>query len=48
MITVNRFSTLFDETATAGPPPGSYQVDAFFDQELGGDSFSQAVVIAAK
>ena len=48
VIEVKRFSTLFDEAATAGPPPGRYQVDAFFDQELGGDAFSQAVVISGK
>ena len=44
-VKVERFSTLFDETATNGPPPGNYTVEAFFDQELGGDKFSEVVVV---
>jgi hypothetical protein len=47
-IKVEQFSTLFDEKATNGPPPGNYTVDAFFDQELGGDKFSEVVVIPAR
>jgi hypothetical protein len=47
-IKVEQFSTLFDSKATDGPPPGDYKVDAFFDQELGGDLFSEVVTIPAR
>jgi hypothetical protein len=44
-VKVEQFATLFDEKASKGPPPGSYTVDAFFDDELGGDKFSEVVVV---
>ena len=47
-VKVERFSTLFDDKATNGPPPGDYTVDAFFDDELGGDAFSEVVVVAPR
>jgi hypothetical protein len=45
-VKVEQFSTLFDEKATKAPP-GSYTVEAFFEKEIGGDSFSDVVVIPA-
>lgn len=42
---IGQFTTLFDEAAKT-PPPGDYTVEGFFDQELGGDSFSESVTIA--
>jgi len=47
-VKVEKFSTLFDDKATNGPPPGDYTVDAFFDDELGGDAFSEVVVVAPR
>jgi hypothetical protein len=47
-VTVERFATLFDDTATDGPPPGEYTIDAFFDTELGGDKFSEVLVIPVR
>jgi hypothetical protein len=44
-VKVEQFATLFDEKAGRGPPPGSYTVDAFFDDELGGDKVSEIVVV---
>jgi hypothetical protein len=47
-VKVERFATLFDDTATQGPPPGEYTIDAFFDAELGGDKFSEVLVIPVR
>lgn len=45
-VVVERFSTLFDDRAPAGqPPPGSYEVSAFFEADLGGDEFTESVLI---
>ena len=46
-VLVTPLSTLFAPSAPApAPAPGDYQVESFFDQELGGDSFSETVTIA--
>lgn len=47
-VAVRGFSTLFDEAATGGPPPGDYQVSAYLPGDLGGDSYSGVLTIAAK
>ena len=46
-VRVERFTTLFDESAKT-PPPGEYTVEAFFDKELGGDKFSEVVTVVAR
>lgn len=43
-VSIDQFTTLFDENATS-PLPGNYAVEGFFEKELGGDSFSETVTI---
>jgi hypothetical protein len=46
-VKVEDFATLFDDRAAKGkPPPGNYNVEAFFDADLGGDLFTQVVTIS--
>ena len=46
-IKVEDFATLFDDKAAKGrPPPGDYNVEAFFDADLGGDQFTQGVTVS--
>lgn len=43
-VLVTPFSTLFDQGATAAQP-GDYLVESYFDEELGGDKFSETVTV---
>lgn len=46
-VAVLRFSTLFDEAAPEGPPPGDYLVSAYLPGDLGGDSYAGVLTVAA-
>ena len=45
-VLLSSFSKLFDPKASAAPP-GDYLVESYFDQELGGDKFSETVTVPA-